>query len=114
MCGSTHESAREEVEHAVEEFNRYHGAEARARIIEWLDDGFKVKFEGSFCLTCGFYDYFDDLAFVLREKGYSVEVAGVEEIEGGAVVEYKFTSEWKPRKSASAKLLILEWRREEP
>ncbi len=101
------------VEEAVEEFNRHHGAEASARVVEWLEDGFRVEFTGSFCLACGFYDYFDDLALMVRERGYEVEVAGVEEFEGGALVEYRLAGEGVSRARPQRLVLIFDWQRGE-
>jgi len=46
----------------------------------------QVKFIGSFCHTCGFYDYFDDFIIVLEELGL---IAKVREINGEAIVKFK-------------------------
>jgi len=104
------EGFREAVEQVVEEFNRLHGAEAQVRVLEFTEGGFRAEFRGSFCLTCGFYDYFDDLAYLLRERGYTVEVSMIEEVEGGAVVEYRLAREYR-RPQPRGAVLILEWRR---
>ena len=103
---------REAVERAVEEFNRYHGAEARVRVVEWFEDGFLAEFRGSFCLACGFYDYFDDLAQLVEELGYKVGAVKVEEIEDGALVEYRVLKGGERRKALPERLvLVFEWRR---
>lgn len=81
------------VSKAVEEFNRLHGAEGRARVVKIEEERFKIEFTGSFCLTCGFYDYFEDFAYVLEEHGARAGIVSVEEVEGGAVVEYKLLRE---------------------
>jgi len=110
------EGFRAAVEEAVSEYNRLHGVEARARIVELSSDSFKVEFTGSFCLTCGFYDYFDDLAYLVRERGYPVKAVSIEEREGGAIVEYRVTGEMVEEGVRSARperaILIFEWRRE--
>ena len=103
---------REAVKRAVEEFNRYHGAEARVRVVAWLEDGFMAEFEGGFCLTCGFYDYFDDLARLIAELSYKVDAVKVEEYEGGALVEYRMLrGEEQPKTSPERLILIFEWKR---
>lgn len=79
----------ERVKRAIEEYNRYHAPEAEARLLEARGDSLVVEFRGSFCTTCGFYDYFDDLVYVLEDHGVRVYVEEVEETEWGAVVRYR-------------------------
>lgn len=82
---------RKRLEEAVEEFNRYHGAEARAELVEVDEDGFTVRFKGYMCLTCGFYDYFEDLALEVHDraliKARPVEVS--EEEPSTALVRFR-------------------------
>lgn len=78
---------------ALEEFNRLHGAEGQARVLLVEGERFRVEFKGSFCLTCGFYDYFEDFAYILADCGVRAGVASVEEVEGGAIVEYRVLGE---------------------
>jgi hypothetical protein len=54
------------VDRAVEEYNRFRSPEAFARIIERRGDGFVVEFSGSFCATCGVYDWLEDLRYEIR------------------------------------------------
>lgn len=79
----------ERVRRALEEYNRYHAPEAEARLVEAGEDRIVVEFRGSFCTTCGFYDYFDDLVYTLEDYGVRVYVERVEETEWGAVVTYR-------------------------
>ena len=58
---------REAVERAVENYNRYRRPEAAARILEVKGDSVLVEFSGSFCYTCGVYDWLEDLIYELRE-----------------------------------------------
>ncbi|MCS7105462.1 MAG: hypothetical protein NZ954_07885 [Thermofilaceae archaeon] len=97
---------RRAVEKAVEEFNYYHGAEAQVRIVEWFESGFKAEFRGSFCLSCGFYDYFDDFAQLVGESGYTLEKASIEEVDGGAVVEYTLQGDRVRREARQVKGVI--------
>jgi len=50
-------------------------------------------FTGTFCYTCGFYDYFDDLRYVLKEFNLSTEILEVKEVDGGAIVKFKLIKE---------------------
>ncbi|MEM0328899.1 MAG: hypothetical protein QXU12_04820 [Nitrososphaerota archaeon] len=54
------------LERAVEEYNKFRSPEAVVRIIELRDDGFVAEFSGSFCLTCGVYDWLEDLRYEIR------------------------------------------------
>ena len=58
---------REAVEKAVENYNRYRRPEAAARILEVKEGSVLVEFSGSFCYTCGVYDWIEDLIYELRE-----------------------------------------------
>ena len=85
----------EAVERVLEEFNRLHGSEARARILQIKGDEVIIEFEGSFCATCGLYDYFDDIKWEALEFGLELEPVEVLEAEeddfehGRYVVRYR-------------------------
>ena len=81
-------STKEKIVKAIGEFNKYRVPEAKARLISLDEKNFKIEFTGSFCLTCGFYDYFDDYKIFLQEVGLETEIAGIEEIDEGAVVKF--------------------------
>ena len=71
-----------------------------------------MLFSGSFCLTCGFYDYFDDLAQLVGKRGYEVVASKVEELEDGALVEYQLRKGFVERAHPERLVLIFEWRRD--
>ena len=48
-------------------YNKYHSPEAVTNIISINKASFKVEFTGSYCVSCGFYDYFDDYKILLQE-----------------------------------------------
>jgi len=54
------------VDRAVEEYNRFRSPEATVRIVERRRDGFVAEFSGSFCATCGVYDWLEDLRYEIR------------------------------------------------
>jgi superoxide reductase len=75
---------------ALEEFNKYRVPEVKARLDSIKDDALVVEFTGSFCETCGFYDYFDDFKFILDDHGVTAAIDEIEEIYEGAVVWFSF------------------------
>ena len=79
---------KEKIVKAIGEFNKYRVPEAKARLISLDGQSFKIEFTGSFCLSCGFYDYFDDYKIFLQEVGLETEIAEIEEIDEGAVVKF--------------------------
>ncbi|AMQ17894.1 hypothetical protein [Thermococcus peptonophilus] len=86
---------REKVKKVLAEFNRLHGSEANARILSIEGDEVIIEFEGSFCATCGLYDYFDDIKWEAMEFGLELEpVEVLEAVEdnfehGRYVVKYR-------------------------
>lgn len=51
---------------AVERYNRYRSPEAVARLVKAEEGRFLVEFSGSFCETCGVYDWLEDLVYELK------------------------------------------------
>jgi hypothetical protein len=56
----------ETIHQAIASFNRYRSPEATAEFIRFDNNELVVRFSGSFCQTCGVYDYFEDLIFELN------------------------------------------------
>ncbi|MFQ5710374.1 MAG: hypothetical protein ACE5GD_01200 [Candidatus Geothermarchaeales archaeon] len=84
--------SKEKMTKAAEEFNRFRSPEATARLLSIDERLFKIEFTGSFCYTCGFYDYFDDFKILLEETGLKTKIAEIEEIGEGAVVKFAMES----------------------
>jgi len=76
------------LEKAIEEYNKYRAPEVKATLVFLSDNEFKVMFGGSFCYTCGFYDYFDDFKFELEDLGVKVEIKEIQETSEGAIVTF--------------------------
>ena len=57
------------VEEAINEYNKFHGSEAIAHLRSFDEKGFTLEFTGSYCNTCGFYDYFEDYKVLLEDRG---------------------------------------------
>ncbi|MCX8205033.1 MAG: hypothetical protein N3H31_05230 [Candidatus Nezhaarchaeota archaeon] len=71
-------SLRIVVKEAVGLYNQTRSPEAEARLVEVRDDGrFVVEFSGRFCLTCGVWDWVEDLAYVLLSMGYEAKLVEV-------------------------------------
>jgi superoxide reductase len=77
------------LEEVIEEYNKYHSPEAIAKLVSIEERSFIIKFTGSFCQSCGFYDYFDDYKILLEEHGLKSDITGITEIEEGAKVKFK-------------------------
>lgn len=76
---------REAVEEALQRYNAFRAPEARAELLELSGNVATVRFTGSFCRTCGVYDYFEDLL------GYIPgEILGFEAVPEGFHVRFRF------------------------
>jgi len=75
------ELARRLLDLAIRRYNRYRGAESRAKLLRLQGDTAIVAFEGSFCETCGINDWVDDLRYVLEDLGAEAELVTVVEPE---------------------------------
>jgi superoxide reductase len=82
------EDLRNKVRAAIRKFNKYRYPEALAKLIKFNNKGLVVGFEGPFCRTCGFYDYFDDLRIFLEEYGVKSKIINIKEKENGAIVDF--------------------------
>ncbi|MBS7642142.1 MAG: hypothetical protein QW374_01820 [Candidatus Bathyarchaeia archaeon] len=73
----------------IDEYNRYRSPEVTAKIEYIGEDYIDILFKGSFCYTCGFYDYFEDFIIEAREFGIILSLERIVEIGGGAIVRFK-------------------------
>lgn len=83
------EDWKETLKKVEEKFNRYRAPEAKAKILSIAKNRVKVKFEGTFCRTCGFYDYFDDFSIFAEDFGLKIKRGKIKENENGAIVEFE-------------------------
>lgn len=78
------------IKRAVEEYNRYRAPEVEARVLRFDGEKLTVEFGGSFCYTCGFYDYIDDFVIELGDLGIAAKIKEVfEDLPRGVVVVFK-------------------------
>jgi hypothetical protein len=80
---------REIIENAIEEYNRYMSPEVKAKLISINEKIFEINFTGTFCYTCGFYDYFDDYKILLEENELKTKITEIKEINEGANVTFE-------------------------
>jgi len=85
------EKLKEAVLKAVDEYNKYRSPEARARLIRIREDKLTIDFEGTFCQTCGVYDYLEDFIYELQNfVDMSIEILNFKEYAPGEIrVEYR-------------------------
>ncbi len=74
---------------AIKEYNKYRSPEATAKLLDYREDEFIVEFRGPFCKTCGFYDWFDDLRYILLEEGLETRIDEIRELDDGGIVKYR-------------------------
>ncbi|MBS7657972.1 MAG: hypothetical protein QW476_03530 [Candidatus Bathyarchaeia archaeon] len=82
---------KEIIEKAVEIYNRYRSPEATAKLVEILTNQFTIEFKGSFCQSCGVYDYFEDLIYEIKSSypSLNIAIANIKESNGSFFVTYK-------------------------
>jgi hypothetical protein len=71
MCSALDiEGLRSRIEQALRIYNKYRNPEVEASLIRIAEDGasFIMSFTGSFCKTCGLYDYFEDLIYEMQDE----------------------------------------------
>jgi len=71
---------------AIEAYNKYRFPEAFAKLIDIKEDEIVVKFEGTFCNTCGVIDWIEDLVYILMEHGLNAKL--IEYIESPTNNDY--------------------------
>ena len=48
------------------EYNKFRSSEVTAKLLHFKDRKLILEFEGYFCNTCGFYDYFEDFIYEMK------------------------------------------------
>lgn len=60
------QSFKDAVLGAVEAYNHFRSPEATAKLVKMGEKELVVDIEGSFCRTCGTYDYLEDFIYELK------------------------------------------------
>ena len=79
---------RDTLNKVLDEYNKFRVPEAKAVLKTLGEKTFTVEFHGTFCVTCGFYDYFDDLKYELEDHELIADIEKIEELEDGAIVDF--------------------------
>lgn len=82
------------LEKLVKEYNKYHGAEAQAKVLEQHENGkghLLVEFKGPFYMCCGVEEYFVDFQILLEEiTGLKFKIGAVRLGESDAIVDFEY------------------------
>lgn len=81
---------KERILKAVEEYNRYRGVEAKAKILYLDREVLRLEIRGSFCETCGYYDWIEDIIYILMDYKIDSEIIGIDELDDGAIAEIRY------------------------
>ena len=50
----------------LSEYNKFRSPEVTIKFLHFKDEKLTLQFEGPFCNTCGFYDYFEDFIYEMK------------------------------------------------
>jgi len=78
---------KEIVEAAIKTYNYFRSPEAIANLIKVSANQFIVEFKGSFCRSCGVYDYFEDLIYEIKNLApLNIEVINIKEMKNESFI----------------------------
>ena len=87
-------SSLELINAGILEYNRYRVNLVEAELKELDEASFSVLFDGSFCETCGYYDYYEDLQVLLEDEyGVNSRIIEINHIEKGDLVRFQLFSD---------------------
>ncbi len=55
-----------DINEILAEYNKYRSPEVTAKFLRFKDGKLVLEFEGTFCNTCGFHDYFEDFIYEMK------------------------------------------------
>jgi len=79
---------------SINRYNKYRAPEAYAELVEFKGNYFTVRFTGRILSSCCFYDYFEDLKYILMDYNVSTNIIEVliSELSDEVVVRYEVIS----------------------
>lgn len=83
------QSIKEKIVKGIKNLNKFRAPEAKSELIWIKNKKFLVKFSGPMCLSCGVYDYFDDLTFELKSLGLETKILGFQSFGNYFLVSYR-------------------------
>ncbi len=73
---------RSKVLDAIREFNEFRSPEATAELISINENVVIVRMSGTYCVTCGLFDYFEDLVWTLKDHlGSKVKIISTKQLD---------------------------------
>ncbi len=72
----------EVIRKAVKEYNKYRAPESVAKILKIEDNRITIAFSGSFCETCGVYDWIEDLKYEFENFNIDADLMEIIEKKG--------------------------------
>ena len=75
------------VDRAIREYNKYRSPESTARLVRIEGDIVVIRFEGSFCATCGINDWVEDMKYLMEDLGAEAELLEIIEPEDAVFPE---------------------------
>jgi len=80
----------EEIQNAIQRYNYYRTNIVKAELVKYNSNKLTIRFDGYFCQTCGYYDYFEDLQ-ILLEDDFSIKtkIENIGNSEKGDIVQFK-------------------------
>lgn len=82
------------LQRVVEEYNKYHGAEARVKFLKQCSEGrdrLLVQFRGPFCLSCAPDEYCIDFLILLEQAtGLKFKISSVVQDSDETIVNLKY------------------------
>ena len=62
------------------EYNKFRSPEVTAKLLRFHDEKLEIEFEGPFCNTCGFHDYFEDFIYEMKRlKNIELNIDNIKE-----------------------------------
>ena len=83
------ENIKRLVEAAIHRYNKYRAPESIAKLEKIDGNVVRVRFEGSFCETCGINDWVDDFRYVLEDLGAEADLVSIIEPEDYYVEDWR-------------------------
>ncbi len=85
------------VEKSVEEYNKFHGAEAQVKVLKQhvnKKSHLLMQFEGPFCFSCAPDEYYVDFQILLEEiSGLKFKVSSVKQGATNVTVDFEYKRE---------------------
>jgi hypothetical protein len=80
------------------EYNRFRSPEVTAKLIHFKDRKLILEFEGPFCNTCGFHDYFEDFIYEMKRlRNVKLNIEQIRENGFQKIVVTYSTSDLSPQ-----------------